>query len=101
MMRVIKNIYVVNLPKISDDVVTFTFSTQTPYGVFNFVLRWFDEAWHVWATLPSGEVRSAGCVPNVINWTGFTDYGLYVYSSLVNLGQFDLPGTSMVLLAWL
>jgi hypothetical protein len=99
-MNPIKNIFLVNIPQGDTDAVSFNFATNNQDGAWNFLLEWNGARWNGWATLPSGEVRQFGCIPGVINWTGFPDFGLVWLSSLAAFGQPDIFGASLVLIDW-
>jgi hypothetical protein len=101
-MKVAKSISVVNLPAASVGAMAFSFETTTADGSWAFLFAWMNGRWNAWVTLPSGEVRQAGCVPRVVNWTGFLDFGMVILSDLASLGLGDLVsvGTSLVLIAW-
>lgn len=101
-MKQAKSLNLINLPAIDPGVVAFTFTTQTQDGAWTFVFKYVNGRWNAWVTLPSGEVRQAGCVPDVVNWSGFLDFGLVLISSSAALGLNDLTssGTSLVLIGW-
>lgn len=93
--------YLVNYPSIDPLTVAFSFQSQTPAGNFSFEFRFLGGVWNGWATLPSGEVRPFGCVPDVVDWTGFLDFGIVIVSGLPALGQGDLvASSSLYLIAW-
>ena len=105
-MNPIKSLYLVNMPQGDTTAVNFQFETQNADGSWSFLLAWslnpVDNAyqWNGWATLPSGEVRQFGCIPGVINWTGYPDFGLVWLSTLAKLGQLDIWNASLVLIDW-
>jgi hypothetical protein len=98
--------YLVNYPQIDPGTVSFAFSTNNALGTFSFVFKWLNPdgtgyRWNGWCTLPSGETRQFGCVPDVIDWTGFADYGIVIDSALPALGLSTLIGNStLYLLEW-
>jgi hypothetical protein len=101
-MRFARSMNLINMPVLPDGTLAFTFSSSTADGSWTFVFKWLAGKWNAWVTLPSGEVRQAGCVPNVVDWSTFADYGFVIVSSLTALGLNDLAsaGTSMVIIAW-
>jgi hypothetical protein len=100
-MKAIRNNYRVNYPTVADGTVAFEFSTDLALGRFTFTFKWLNAQWNGWATLPGGEVRPFGCIPGVVDWTEFTDYGVVLDSFMPVLGLGDLvPSSSMYLLQW-
>lgn len=102
-MKKAATMYLVNLPVIDPAVIAFTFTTQNAEGNWTFVFKFGNGVWQGWATLPSGEVRPFGCVPNVFNWSGFLDFGIVLISGFTApLAQGDLmsSGNSLVLVRW-
>ncbi len=106
-MRSVAASYRINWPSLASGTISFSFSTNTPSGAFQFTFRYLlnpvdgTSSWGGWATLPSGEVRQFGCRPDVADWTGFTDYGIVVDSTLPVLGQSDLVDNSTLwLIVW-
>jgi len=97
----ISELYIINLPALSSDIASFSFGAQLSFDSFLFKFRWFDDEWHGWMELSAGEVRAFGCIPNTMNWTGFSDYGIMVYSVLPSLKQPDIFGSTLVLARWL
>lgn len=97
---VFKTVELVNLPQIDPGTYAFTFNTSVTAGGLTFVFKWLNSSWNGWATLPSGEVREFGCVPYVINWTGFADFGVVVGNPKTSLGQDDLSGSSLYWITW-
>lgn len=96
-MRPVSRITIVNLPAVDASIYRFDFNTTTPVGALGVEFVWSDR-WHAWATLPDGSVRQFGCVPNVISWTGFTDYGVVIISDLTVIGHGDLVAGHVTLL---
>jgi len=93
--------YLINYPQITAGTDSFSFQSNNPLGTFTFTFKWLNNQWNGWATLPSGEVRQFGCVPDVVDWTGFSDYGLFIDSPLSLLGLDNLVGNStLYLLEW-
>ena len=99
-MKEISTAYLINFPKIDDTIEAFSFAAAIPDGTFEFLFKWINGAWSCWVTLPSGEIRSAGCIPGVMNWAAFLDFGLIVLSSLTAVGQTELTSTSLVIAKW-
>lgn len=101
-MKRAKSFSLVNLPSIAAGTVGFTFTTTIAGGAWTFVFKYANGRWNGWATLPTGEVRPFGCVPSVVDWSGFLDYGIVIISSLAALGLLDLAssGTSLVVVGW-
>jgi hypothetical protein len=90
----------VNMPSVDEGTYAFTFTTAVGGASFTFVFKWLNGVWNGWAALPSGEVRQFGCVPNVVGWTGFADYGVAIISTLTAIGLNDLANVSLYLFVW-
>jgi hypothetical protein len=99
-MRPIKTICLVNIAQGDTSAVNFQFETKNQDGAWQLNLMWTGSQWIGWATLPSGEVRLFGCIPGVINWTGYTDFGLVWVSPLAAFGQPDIFNSALLLLDW-
>lgn len=78
----------------------FEFEAATDTGTFKFIFKWFNKRWNCWCTLPDGTVRQAGVYPNVISWTGFTDYGLAFVTSLSEIDYKSLLLSELCLIQW-
>jgi hypothetical protein len=100
-MKSVYTSYIINWPQSITVSQSFSFTANTPLGNFTFVFKWLNNQWNAWATLPSGEVRQFGCVPDVVDWTEFPDYGIVIDSSLPSLNLSNLIGNSVLyLLQW-
>lgn len=99
-MKDIKYIQTVPFPDINEPVENFSFDCVCTAGTFSFHFKWLNDRWNVWVTLPNGEVREAGVYPNVISWTGFTDYGLVFKSSLKAIDFKSLLLAEITLIKW-
>ena len=88
-----------NFPDI-DLVENFQFDCTTSYGNFNFLFKWMNGRWNSWVTLPDGTIRQAGVYPNVISWTGHTDYGIVFVTDLTAIDYSSLFLTELKLLKW-
>lgn len=79
----------------------FSFQANVSAGVFTFLLKWSNERWNCWVTLPKGVVRGAGVNPNVLCWTGMSDYGLEFKTELkTKIGRNDLSKVEIILYTW-
>lgn len=78
----------------------FNFSCVHPDGVFNFTFKWFNDRWNAWAELPSGEIRAFGVLPNVVSWTGFTDYSIFFSTDLSVIDKDSLKNTQLCIIKW-
>lgn len=99
-MRDIKNIEQVTFPEI-EIVDNFTFDALSEAGTFSFNFKWFNNRWNLWVTLPDGTVREAGVYPNVINWTGNTDYGLVFGTNLDTINYNSINLVEIFIITWL
>jgi hypothetical protein len=100
-MNAIANVYLVNYPQINTGSESFSFESTNALGNFTFTFKWLNGQWNGWCTLPTSEVRQFGCVPDVVDWTGFSDYGIFIDSSLPILGVDNLVGNStLYVIAW-
>ena len=98
-MKTAKTKYLVDWPA-TDPEVQFTFSTSTDDGTFTFKFKWLNDRWNCWVTLPDNTVRSCGVYPNVTNWTGYLDYGVYFSTSLENIAFDTLFMTELYIVTW-
>lgn len=78
----------------------FNFDTIHPDGTFRLEFKWFNDRWNCWVTLPSGEKRQAGVYPNVMNWDGYTDYGIVFMSSLDTINFNSLLLAEIYIIKW-
>lgn len=78
----------------------FKFETSAEAGAFKFHFKWLNNRWNVWVTLPDGSTREAGVCPNVISWSGHTDYGLVFKTDLVKIDYTSLFLTELYLITW-
>jgi hypothetical protein len=89
--------YVLYPPSIPEDVERLSFSSNLAGGdpwVFTFL--WLNEAWSAFITLPDETVREAGCVPGVLNWTGYSDYAIqFDYANADVIGLNDISSISI------
>ena len=100
-MKSLSAAWVVNYPRTDEGTVGFTFSTTFGPGTFEFTFKWLNSQWNAWCKLPSGEVRPFGCIPGVVDWTEFMDYGILIESNYVEISQDNLVGgTTLYLLQW-
>jgi hypothetical protein len=100
-MKSVLSMYIVNYPQIDPGTVSFAFSTNNALGTFGFFFKYLNGQWNGWCTLPSGETRQFGCVPDVIDWTTFSDYGIFIDSALPSLALNTLVGKStLYLIQW-
>jgi hypothetical protein len=100
-VKSIQKMYGINYPQVDPTTKSFAFSTNNALGTFAIVFKWLNAQWNGWATLPSGEVRPFGCVPEVVDWTEFTDYGIVIDAGVPALALASLLGKSrLYLIAW-
>ena len=100
-MKSVVSSYIVNLPQSAASTLSFSFTTNNALGTFTFVFKWLNNQWNGWCTLPTGEVRQFGCVPDVVDWTEFPDYGIVIDSALTAFNSTNLIGNATVyLLQW-
>lgn len=78
----------------------FTFDVIHEDGVFNFLFYWLNDRWNCWVTLPDGNKREAGVYPNVVSWSGYTDYGIVFYTDLPEISYSSIFIPELVILKW-
>ena len=78
----------------------FEFSCSTEGGVFTFHFKWLNNRWNLWVTLPDGDVRQAGVIPNVVSWSESKNYGLLFKSVLEAVDYNSLFMTELYILTW-
>lgn len=98
-MNTIKQAETISFPD-TDPVENFTFEATTTAGALSFLFKWINDAWSCWVTLPDGTVRQAGVYPNVISWTGCSDYGLVFITDLETISFSSLFSTTLNLITW-
>ena len=100
-MKTVVQSLIVNFPQIPPNTASFTFETSNALGTFQFTFKWLNGIWNGWATLPSGEIRPFGCIPDVISWVDFMDFGVFIDSPLPVIALNNLVGkTTLYLLQW-
>ena len=99
MAKTISEQYIISWPDV-DLQDNFTFSVMLPDGRFSFLFKYINERWNVWCTVPDGTTREAGAEPNVVNWTGFIDYGLVFASDAPEISHDELFNSKLVLIKW-
>lgn len=98
-MKVINKAEKIPFPEV-EITENFKFEAVTDKGTMGFSFKWFSSRWHCWVTLPSGEIRQASVYPNVVSWTGFSDFGLVFLSELPVIDYNSLFLSELVLLQW-
>jgi hypothetical protein len=96
--RTVKTYYKIDLPATTPG-LNFSFIAKVAGESITLAFKWTDK-WNITATMTDGSTRFAGLYPNVMNWTGYTDYGLVGYTALESVGYDDLPKVSMFMVAW-
>lgn len=99
-MRDIKKVERVSFPN-TEIQENFKFDAVTEAGTFTLNFRWFNNRWNLWVTLPDGTIREAGVYPNIVSWTGSTDYGLVIKTSLADIDYNSLTLTEILIITWL
>ena len=100
-MKTVVQSLIVNFPQIPPNTASLTFETSNALGTFQFTFKWLNGIWNGWATLPSGEIRPFGCIPDVISWVDFMDFGVFIDSPLPVIALNNLVGiTTLYLLQW-
>lgn len=87
-------------PSMESPVENFTFDCVCTPGTLTFHFKWLNDRWNLWVTLPDGSIREAGVQPNVVSWSGHTDYGIYFISSLETIDFDSLFLTELYLIVW-
>lgn len=95
----IKFMFPIPIPSSGNGVLNFTFNTKANgmYFAFNFK---YTGSWDITVTMPDNSVRFAGLLPNVTQWSAYSDYGLYCNSTLDRVGLTDLDKVSLYLIQW-
>jgi len=94
----VKAYYQLSLPSTTPG-VNFSFIAKVNGQSYTIAMKW-TTIWNVSVTFPDGTIRVAGLFPNVMNWTGYTDFGLVGYTSLSTIGYDDLPSVTLYMVAW-
>lgn len=87
-------------PPAIEPVEQFKYSANTDLGFFEFNFKWLNDRWDLWVTLPDETIRQASVYPNVMNWTGYLDYGLIFLTDLteINFNSIFIP--ELIILKW-
>ena len=96
--RVVKSYYQIDLPATIPG-YSFSFIAKVAGQSYNFAFR-FTTVWNVTVTFPDNSIRTANLVPNTMNWSGYSDYGLVANTSLPEIGLNDLPNVTMYMVSW-
>lgn len=102
-MRLLKPIsqaFLIPIPVIPDGSFNFTFTATVNKVQYPVVFKFYEDVWHVWFTFPDTSVRRAGVFSGDISWSGYEDFGLYVFSTLDSIGQNDLGNVAFYFLVW-
>lgn len=99
-MRDIEYTQKIPFPEMESLVENFSFDCVCTPGSFTLHFKWLNGRWNLWVTLPDGTVREAGVYPNVISWTGCTDYGLEIKNSLSEIDFNSLLLLEIHLIKW-
>ena len=79
----------------------FQFDATADAGNFTFHFKWLKGSWKLWVTLPDGEVRQAGVLPEVISWSEFDDYGIVIETDMESIDFNSLFLTELYIITWL
>ena len=89
-----------SMPDMAEIQENFSFDISHPDGTFSVNMKWLNERWNCWVTLPSGEVRQAGVEPNVLSWSCFSDYGFMFKTSLATIGKASVLLPTIYIFSW-
>lgn len=78
----------------------FEFNSSCSAGTFTFHFKWMNGRWNCWATLPDDTVREAMVYPNVVNWSGRSDFGIAFKTDLKEVKRDSLLMTEIYLVTW-
>jgi len=95
----ISTIYQIPIPNIQNGTFRFKFNVRISGNSYIFYL-WYSTAWYISVTFPDTSIRTAAMIPNVTQWAGFSDYGLYPSTNLNSIGHNDLGSISLYMVAW-
>lgn len=98
-MKDIKSVERVPWPD-TDIADNFQFNCSAAAGTFTFHFKWMSGRWSAWVTLPDEKIREAAVYPNVINWSGHSDFGLVFLTDLKEVNRDSLMMTEMQLVTW-
>lgn len=99
-MKDVKKVESIPWPDIEGIEDNFQFNCSAEAGNFTLHFKWTDGRWNCWATLPDGKIRQAAVYPNVINWSGHSDFGLVFKTDLKEVARDSLFYTEIYLLQW-
>lgn len=97
----IQELYTFAFPYIDEETTNLSFTVQLPDSVLTIALKWLDKRWLAWVTLPSGEIRKAVVLANILHWSLFQDYGIaFAYPSKTAILQQDINSVNVMFFKW-
>ncbi len=94
------NAWIVPIPDLPVNPYNFFVNVNINSQNYVFTFMFYGERWHLWVTFPDNTRREAGIFPNVTSWTGYTDFGLTIATTLAEIGQNDLQKLTIYLVEW-
>jgi hypothetical protein len=88
------------LPQVPDGTFNFTFVATISGDQYTVVFKFYQDRWSAWFTFPDGSTRQAGIFPGDFSWTGYDDFGLYIFTPQAVIGQNDLGNISVYMVRW-
>jgi hypothetical protein len=96
--RTTKKYYQIDLPETTPG-YSFSFIAKVEGKSYNFAFR-YTNVWNVTTTFPDGSTRLASLIPNTMNWSGYSDFGLVANTPLDTIGFGDLQNVTMYMVSW-
>jgi hypothetical protein len=95
----IKFVYPIPIPSSGNGVLNFTFNARINGMIFAFNFKYTGK-WNIYVTMPGGTIRDAALIPNVTQWSGYSDYSIYCQTDLANIGVNDLDKVSLYMVSF-
>jgi hypothetical protein len=97
--RQVKNIFPIQIPQSGNGTYNFNFNAKCNGQVFVFNFK-YTNVWNIAVTMSSGAIRTATLIPNVTQWSAYSDFSLYCQTDMISVGINDLANISLYLTEW-
>lgn len=99
----IKNNYELTIPYFNS-ATTKNFSFNTKIGEDSFIVyfKWSSsqEKWRGWIKINEEKIRLINTIPNVLSWSRYEDYSIYLEFDGETIGLSDLVNVKIIIIQW-